>query len=107
MLEQGFDDNGPLQVLSPSAGFGFRFDLSRPVGNRVVEMVLNGQPIDPAANYRVTTNSFLANGGDSFSLFARQREAVTGMSDLDALEAWLKSVPPRQVPAEVRASPAG
>ncbi|HQD99619.1 MAG TPA: bifunctional metallophosphatase/5'-nucleotidase [Novosphingobium sp.] len=107
VLEQGFDDNGPLQVLSPSAGFAFRFDLSRPVGNRVVEMVLNGQPIDPAANYRVTTNSFLANGGDSFSLFARQREAVTGMSDLDALEAWLKSVPPRQVPAEVRASPAG
>ena len=23
-------------------------------------------PIDPAANYRVTTNDFLANGGDGF-----------------------------------------
>ncbi len=107
VLEQGFDDNGPLQVLSPSAGFAFRFDLSRPVGSRVTEMTLNGQPIDPAANYRVTTNSFLANGGDSFSLLARQRDAVTGISDLEALEAWLKAVPPRQVPAEVRVSPAG
>ena len=29
-------------------------------------MRLNGVPIDPAATYRVTTNDFLANGGDSF-----------------------------------------
>lgn len=107
VLEQGFDETGPLQVLSPSAGFAFRFDLSRPVGSRVVEMTLNGQPVDPTASYRITTNSFLANGGDSFGLFARQRDAVTGMSDLDALEAWLKAAPPRQVPGEVRASPAG
>ena len=102
VLEQGFDDSGPVQVLSPSAGFSFRFDRSRAVGSRVVAMMLNGQPIDPAANYRVTTNSFLANGGDSFSLFTRQRDAVTGISDLEALEAWLKAVPPRQVPGEER-----
>ena len=107
VLEQGFDDNGPLQVLSPSAGFAFRFDLTRPVGDRVSAIMLNGKPIDPAATYRVTTNSFLANGGDSFSLFPRQREAVTGGSDLEALEAWLKAIPARQVPSEVRASPAG
>lgn len=102
VLEQGFDDNGPTQVLSPSAGFSFRFDLSRPLGSRVTAMTLNGQPIDPAATYRVTTNSFLAQGGDSFSLLNRQRDAVIGMSDLEALEAWLKAVPPRQVPVEER-----
>ncbi len=30
-------------------------------------MALNGTPIDPAATYRVTTNDFLANGGDGFT----------------------------------------
>ncbi len=103
VLEQGFDDYQPKQALSPSAGFAYRFDLSRPVGDRVTAMTLNGQPIDPAANYRITTNSFLAGGGDSFSLFNRQRDRVIGMADLDALEAWLKATPPRAVPAEDRA----
>ena len=107
VLEQGFDDSGPQQVLTPSAAFSYSIDLSRPVGDRIVAMSLNGQPIDPAANYRVTTNSFLAGGGDSFTLFTRQREAVVGMPDIDALEAWLKAVPPRAVPGEDRVKRVG
>jgi len=102
VLEQGFDNIDPIQVLAPSRGFFYSFDLGRPVGDRVVSMTLNGEPLDPARDYRVTTNSFLAGGGDSFSLFARQRNAVIGMPDIEALEAWLKAVPPRAVPAEAR-----
>ena len=104
VLEQGFDSNGPVQALTPSAGFAYRYDLSRPVGDRVVEMTLGGQSIDPAANYRVTTNNFLAQGGDGFTLLARQRAAVTGPVDLDALQVWLEAVPLRAVPKEDRAS---
>ncbi len=107
VLEQGFDANGPQQVLTPSAGFTYAIDLTRPVGERVVAMTLNGAPIDPAATYRVSTNSFLAGGGDSFTLFAQQRDALVGMPDIDALETWLKSVPPRAVPAEDRAKRVG
>ena len=66
-------------------------------------MRLNGQPIDPAGMYRVTTNSFLAQGGDAFTVFAGQRTAQIGINDLDALELWLQAVPPRAVPAEERA----
>ncbi|WP_324475238.1 bifunctional metallophosphatase/5'-nucleotidase [Novosphingobium sp.] len=107
VLEQGFDASGPHQVLSPSAGFSYTIDLSRPVGDRIVAMTFNGQAIDPAATYRVTTNSFLAGGGDTFSLFTRQRDAVVGMPDIDALEAWLKAVPPRAVPGEDRVKRVG
>lgn len=107
VLEQGFDADGPQQVLTPSAGFSYSIDLSKPIGERVVAMSLNGVPIDPAATYRVTTNSFLAGGGDSFSLLSRQRDAVVGGSDIDALEAWLKAVPPRAVPSEDRVKRVG
>ena len=103
VLEQCFDENGPEQVLSVSAGFTFRFDRNRPVGERIVAMSLNGQPIDPALTYRVTTNNFLAGGGDSFSGFTAQRDAVIGMIDIDALEAWLQADPPRSAPNEQRA----
>ena len=102
ILEQGFDADGPIQVLSPSRGFAFRYDRSRSVGDRVVAITLDGKPIDPAASYRVTTNNFLAQGGDSFTLFAKGRDAVQGGSDLDALEAWLAADPPRPVPMESR-----
>lgn len=102
VLEQGFDNVEPVQVLAPSHGFFYSFDLSRPIGDRIVTMTLNGEPIDPAREYRVTTNSFLADGGDSFSLFAKQRNAVIGMPDIEALETWLKALPPREVPNDVR-----
>jgi len=105
VLEEGFDDVQPKQVLSASAGFAFSYDLSRPAGSRVVAMTLDGKPIDPAATYRITTNSFLANGGDSFSTLARQRDAaIAQLSDIEALEAWLSGGAVRAVPDEQRAT---
>ena len=101
-LEQGFDSNQPVQFLSPSRGFSYSVDMARPEGDRVVAMTLDGKPIDPAATYRVTTNSFLAGGGDSFAVLAQQRDAAIGMTDIDALEAWLKGAAPRAVPGEER-----
>lgn len=102
ILEQGFDDDAPVQVLSPSAGFAYSYDLSRPVGSRVVAMTLGGTPIDPAATYRVTVSNFLAQGGDSFTRFTAGRDATRGGIDLDALEAWLAVSPARAVPSEER-----
>jgi 5'-nucleotidase len=104
-LEEGLDDNQPRQLLSASAGFAYSYELARPVGDRIVAMSLDGKAIDPAATYRVTTNSFLANGGDSFATLARQRDfAIAPMTDIEALEAWLSGPGPRAVPAETRAS---
>ena len=102
VLEQGLDANQPVQFLSPSQGFAYSVDMAQPEGQRVVAMTLDSLPIDLAATYRVTTNSFLANGGDSFSVLAGQRDAVIGGTDIDALEAWLKAVPPRPAPLEPR-----
>jgi 5'-nucleotidase len=104
VLEQGFDTTGPNQALTPSAGLTYRYDLSRPIGDRVSDLMLDGKPLDPAANYRVTTNNFLAQGGDSFTLLAKQRDAVIGGVDLDAMQAWLEAVPLRAVPSDDRAT---
>lgn len=103
VLEQGFRGNGPEQVLAASAGFAWRYDSSRPSGPRVMSVTLNGEELRGDAIYRVTTNSFLAGGGDGFSGFARQRDAVRGMTDLDALVAWVASPTPRAIPIEERA----
>jgi 5'-nucleotidase len=54
-------------------------------------MMLNGVPVDPAATYMVTTNNFLADGGDNFGVF---REVpvparIGGGDDLVALTDYL------------------
>lgn len=89
LLEQQFDEDGFVQTFSASDGFVMRWDISRPAGARVVSATLDGAPIDPAATYRVTMNSFLASGGDSFTVFTQGTDEVTGPLDLDAMEAYL------------------
>lgn len=101
-LEQGFDDTGVKQALSPSAGFAYAVDMSRPAGDRVTAITLDGKPLDIGRIYRVTMSNFLSGGGDGFSEFTRGTDRTTGATDIDALEQWLAGVPVRQVPAETR-----
>lgn len=43
----------------------------------VVALLVDGQKIVPTQEYKVTTNSFLANGGDAYIEFQQARERVT------------------------------
>lgn len=102
-MEQQLDADAPEQLLACSAGFIQTIDRSRPIGSRVVSMTLDGAPIDPAKSYRVTVNSYLANGGDSFAAFVKGRDRVVGTTDIAALEAYLKpDNPMRNASREVR-----
>ncbi|WP_338467488.1 bifunctional metallophosphatase/5'-nucleotidase [Novosphingobium sp. ZN18A2] len=107
VLEQGFDDAGVKQALSPSAGFAYTVDMTRPSGNRVTGITLNGKPLGMDTTYRVTVSNFLSGGGDGFSVFGKAGDTVIGETDLDALEQWLMAVPVRQVPHEPRATITG
>jgi 5'-nucleotidase len=93
VLEQQFDRGEPTPrvatLLIPSAGFRFRYDLTRPVGERITLMELNGRPIAPGDRLRVTVNNFLSSGGDGFSAFAAGTDPTDAGLDLDAMEAWL------------------
>ena len=100
-------EDGRAMVLFPSAGLAYDYDLARAEGSRVSNLLLDGEPLDPARDYRVTVNSFLADGGDGFVLLRNGRERVDGMGDLDALEAWIDGEEMREVPMEPRARDVG
>ena len=51
-------------------------------------MALHGQPVDPAASYRVTVNNFLSVGGDGFTVLTEGTAPLTGIYDIDALNAY-------------------
>jgi len=95
LLEQQFDSGTNTvarpNMLLPSKGFAFAYDLSRPAGQRIVEMTLDRKAIDPAAKYRVAVVNFLSSGGDNFTVLAQGTDAVDAGLDIDASEAYLKA----------------
>ena len=95
VLEQQWLNQPRARILQASNGFSYQWDASQPPGQRIVagSVRLDGKPVDPAANYRITVNSFLAGGGDNFALFKLGRDARTGVMDVDALEQFLAGNP--------------
>ncbi len=96
LLEQqwkGQDERG--RIMQVSKGFSYAWDAKRAVGERVVpgSVKLNGQPLDPAASYRVTVNGFMASGGDNFVILKQGKDVRTGIMDVDALEAFVRAHP--------------
>ena len=89
LLEQQFDNPsaGSNRILQVSEGFTYTWDNAAPNGSKVdpTSIMLNGVVVDPAAQYRVTVNSFLADGGDNFAVLVNGTNRLGGEVDLDAL----------------------
>ncbi|HSR69353.1 MAG TPA: 5'-nucleotidase C-terminal domain-containing protein [Acidobacteriota bacterium] len=106
VVEQGLTLlRGMVQV----SGLTARYDLSRPMGERLLELSIGGQPMDPDGSYRVAANSFMAEGGDLYSTFtectwAEHIEKDIAAVVMDYFRAHEGPVPPPQmgrlIPAE-------
>src|SRR5262245_20084326 len=62
------------------SGLSFTFDGRKPAGSRVVEVRINGQPLDEKKNYSLALAAYLVNGGDGYSMFAGARLLVDAES---------------------------
>lgn len=82
VLEQGLSlERGLIQV----SGLRGVYDLERPLGRRLLEATVGGEPLRDGRRYRVATNSFLAQGGDLYATFLRAKtlaDTQTLLSDL-------------------------
>ncbi|MCG7210320.1 bifunctional metallophosphatase/5'-nucleotidase [Streptomyces arenae] len=79
------------KILQPSANLTYTLDLTKTGADRVVSdsIRLDGKAVDPAAVYRVATNSFLAGGGDGFTTLGLGTDDLVGTDDLAALAQYL------------------
>ncbi|MCQ1995842.1 bifunctional UDP-sugar hydrolase/5'-nucleotidase [Arthrobacter sp. zg-Y1171] len=48
------------------SGVDYDIDISRPVGERIVNLSFNGAPVDPAQRFAVATNNYRQSGGGNF-----------------------------------------
>ncbi len=101
MLEQQWQTNTdgtipsrPYLQLGLSDNVSYTYDESLPLGERITSVTVDGAPLDPAAEYRIGTFSFLAQGGDNFRVFAEGADtADSGLVDRDAWIAYLEAHP--------------
>lgn len=95
LLEQQWNNASKPTVLSP-AGLSYSYSATAPPGAKVIadSVRINGEPLNPVATYRIATNSFLASGGDGFTVFTEGTENTAGPTDLDAFETYLRGRPP-------------
>lgn len=85
LLEQQWLNQTSPRMLQVS-GLSYSWDSSQPNGQKVSEIRdAAGVLLDPAAQYSVTVNSFIAAGGDNFSVLPLGTNRVGGPVDLDAL----------------------
>lgn len=81
-------ENGKTRMLQIS---GLAYTWSN---NQVNGVYLpDGTAINPTAEYTVTANSFLAGGGDGFTVFNEGENREVGPVDLDALVNYVKKQP--------------
>lgn len=114
LLEQQWGVAQPFpRILQVSNGFtythGFPLPLNRNLdpgesaqfidslrGNSYVvpgSVMIDGVPVSPSTSYRITVNSFLADGGDTFTVLIGGTNRLGGAVDTDALEAYLIAHP--------------
>ena len=99
VLKQQWCSQDAARVLLPSAGVHYTYSASAAAAlvgqpcagaaNPVTGLTIGGVAVDPAASYRVTVNSFLADGGDKFTVLREGTDRLGGAVDTDALEAYL------------------
>jgi len=96
LLEQQFANPTPTgrRILQVSAGFTYSYTWSGSGPATITDIRLNGTPIDAAASYRVTVNSFLADGGDGFTVLREGTDRLVGGLDIDAFVAYLQAHDP-------------
>ncbi|MDK2916586.1 MAG: 5-nucleotidase [Euryarchaeota archaeon] len=91
-LERQWEAPLPPHNLAVS-GLTYTFDERKPVGDRVVEVWVNGTPLDPNGNYTAAMVNFLAGGGDKYTVFREGKNIANGPYDVDALVAYMESLP--------------
>ena len=80
----------PYLQLGVSDNVFYTFDDNLPEGERITGLWIDGEPVDPVAEYELASFDFLMAGGDNFVELAQgTNQRDTGLGDRDALAAYL------------------
>lgn len=85
-------ENGVSQVEEGAgrfpqiSGMSFTYNPAKPAGERVVDVQVGGEPLDPNRIYKVATNDFIAAGGDGYESLKKDDFFNTGLTLYSVVE---------------------
>jgi len=74
--------------FAQTAGMKIKFDSSKEPGNRIVEVMIDGELLDEEGTYSIATNDFLAAGGDNYPTGLKVLTEYGGLDEI--LIDWMK-----------------
>jgi 5'-nucleotidase len=100
LLEQQFVVQTPPRFLQISWTLSYSWSSLAPAGDKVLDssVKIMGVPVSSTAQYQVTMNNFLADGGDGFSVFREGKNQIGGEVDLDAFGRYMMEHSPISPP---------
>lgn len=93
-LENGVSQPNYNAFLHVS-GMAYSYSLGKPVGDRVSDIKIAGEPLDDAQIYTVVMPNFLFNGGDGFTMFANDELLVAednAITDVELLINYVREL---------------
>ncbi|MEK6408910.1 MAG: 5'-nucleotidase C-terminal domain-containing protein [Acidobacteriota bacterium] len=92
------DERFPGYTYDVAEGITYDLDISKPVGQRILNMRFRGQPVSANQKLRLATNTFRVNGGAGYTMFKDARVISRSNKDLrELIIDWVKRN--RHVPA--------
>ena len=92
LLMQQWGTDGHQRILQIS-GLSYVLDASKDIKERLTNIVdNNNMPLDDKKTYSITVNSFLADGGDGFTVLENGKNREVGPTDLDGLVNYLEQL---------------
>lgn len=97
--------------MLPSSGIKIVYNITKPIGERVVSVDLlcnecdvpRYYPLVLTKIYRIVVNSFMAGGGDGLTIINEQkRNHVIGPLDMDVLTSYVEKQSPIMIGIEGR-----
>lgn len=79
-LENGVSQTPAAGRFPQVSGLSFHFDAEAEPGSRVLTVMVNNAPLDPAASYTLATNNFVADGGDGYEMFKNAEVLIQGQA---------------------------
>lgn len=88
-LEHGVDlFPGEAGHFPHVSGMTYKFDAGKPVGERIVEVIIKGEALETDKTYKLVTNDFMAAGGDGYEMFKGKTFIAEGGLLSDVLIAY-------------------
>jgi 2',3'-cyclic-nucleotide 2'-phosphodiesterase/3'-nucleotidase len=93
------DERIPDYNFDVAEGVTYDLDISRPQGQRIVNLRFRGQPVTPTQKFRLATNNYRVNGGGGYVMYRGATEVYRSSQEIrEMIIEWVERH--HQIPTE-------